>query len=132
MKKFLLYLVAFLVMVPTTLVAAPLAFVGLVTAFAAIVEESAASPLAILSLVTFGLFGLASMWLLFFHYLKNTANPPRSKWHHCALLGGAAVALTLVVSCAGSLLFRVLFFGWPLIGAVFFFGLLLASREARQ
>jgi hypothetical protein len=94
--------------------------------------ESAASPLAILSLVTFGFFGLVSMWILFFHYLKYTANPPRSNWHHCALLGRAAVALTLVVSCAGSLLFRVLFFGWLLIGAVFFFSLLLASREARQ
>ena len=119
-------------MVPTTLVAAPLTFAGLVVAFAAIVEESATSPLAILSVVTFGFFGLASMWILFFHYLKNTANPPRSKWHYCALLGGSAVALILVVSCAGSLLFRALFFGWPLIGAVFFFGMLLANREAHQ
>lgn len=76
MKKLLLYLIAFLVMVPTTLVAAPLTLAGLVAAFAAVVEESAASPLAILSLVTFGFFGVASMWILFFHYLKNTANPP--------------------------------------------------------
>jgi hypothetical protein len=132
MKKLLLYLITFLVMVPTTPIAALLTLMGLVAVFAAIVEESAASPLAILSLVTFGFFGLASMWILFFHYLKNTGNPPRSKWQHCALLGGAAAALTHVASRAGSLLFRVLFFGWPLIGAVFFFGLLLASREARQ
>jgi hypothetical protein len=132
MKKLLLYLIAFLVMVPTTLVAAPLTFAGLVVAFAAIVEESGRSRLVVLPLVTFGFFGLASMWILFLHYLKNTANPPRSKWHYFALLGGSAVALTLVVTCAGSLLSRVLFFGWPLIGAVFFFGMLLASHEAHQ
>ncbi|WP_230024998.1 hypothetical protein [Massilia sp. Bi118] len=120
MKKPALYLVAFFVLVPTTLVAAPLTVVGMVVAWTSIFERSAASPPAMFSALTLGFLGLASMWVLFFHYLKSVSNPPASHLHCIALLAGAAVSLALVVSSGGSLLFRALFFGWPLTGAVFF------------
>jgi hypothetical protein len=132
MKKLLLYLVAYVIMLPTILVAAPLTFVGLVVACDSIFHLSAISPLAIFSIILFGDLGIASMCILFLHYQHDAAKPPLSRWHDCALLGGTAVSLALMRSFGGSLLFRALFFGWPLVGAVFFLGLLSASRKATR
>jgi peptidoglycan/LPS O-acetylase OafA/YrhL len=125
MKKMLSYFVAFVVLFPTTLVAAPLSVVGLLVACNGIVDPNISSPLALFSAIMIGDFGLASMWILFFHYREKSTKPPRSWWHYCALLGGAAVSLTLVISTD-----ETVFFGWPLIGAVFFLGLLTTSRNA--
>lgn len=119
-------------MAPATLIAAPLTVAGLIVAWASFFERGAASPLAMFSILTFGCLGLASMWVLFFHYLKSALNPPASQLHCYALLAGAAVSLTLVMSTAGSLLFRALFFGWPLTGAVFFLSLLFIHRSRAQ
>lgn len=124
------YLVAFVVLLPTTLVAAPLTFAGLLVACDSFVHPSSVLPLAIFSSIMLGDLGLASMWILFFHYRTKSTKPPRSRWHYCALLGGAALSLTLVMSTGGTLLFRTFFFGWPLIGAVFFLGLLIRSNNA--
>lgn len=125
MKKMLSYLVALVVLFPTTLVAAPLSFVGLLVACNGIVNSNISSPLALFSAIMLGDFGLGSMWILFFHYRKKSTKPPRSWWHYCALLGGAGVSLTLVISTDAKV-----FFCWPLIGAVFFLGLLTTSRNA--
>jgi hypothetical protein len=129
MKKLLLYFVAYLVVLPTILVAAPLSFVGLLAACDDISHPGAGSALALFSSIIFGDLGVASMWILFIHYRRNVAEPVRAKWHYFALLSGAAVSLTLVLTFDGGL-FATLFFGWPLLGAVFFFGLLTASRSA--
>jgi hypothetical protein len=79
MKKLLLYFVAYLVVLPTILVAAPLSFVGLLAACDDISHPGAGSPLALFSSIIFGDLGVTSMWMLFIHYRRECCRAAKSK-----------------------------------------------------
>jgi hypothetical protein len=119
------------VLFPTTVVAGMTTFVGIVYALAMLSEGKVQIPLTVFTLTTFGTAGIISLWILFLHFFKNKENPSNSLLHSTALLAGAAVSTWFVVYSGGTLLFRLLFFGWPLIGAAYFLILLLINRRKR-
>jgi hypothetical protein len=75
MNKLLLYLVAFVVILPTTLFAVFFTGFGLMLGLDSFFHESSLLKLALFLCTVFGDLAILSMWILFLHYTQNPSNP---------------------------------------------------------
>ena len=124
-----LYVVWLFILLPTTLVTVVFAPMGAVYALAMLVERQFGTAANLFAVLTCGSAGVISMWILCFHF-KNSAGKSLSAVVHCvALLSASAVSILFVIYSGGTLMFRILFFGWPLMGALYFLGRLSAYRK---
>lgn len=117
-----LYIIGLFVLLPTLLLTIIFAPMGAVSALGMFMEHNFTSAAMLLTVVTCGTIGVRSMCILFFHFKKDTGKPVSAARHCIALLCGSAVSIVFVISFGGTLMFRIFFFGWPLLGALYFLG----------
>lgn len=127
-SAFMLRVVGLFVLVPTTLVAAfgsvPVAGLSVDAIRSGQLEWLAIAPLVAL---VAGWFGIVTLWRLYDCLLHGRHGFHRGlAW--AGLACGSAVSATLVATGGGSTMFRVLFFGWPLLAVAFFVLALLRLR----
>lgn len=128
-RKIVLDVVEYLVIVPATIVAAVLGFVGMMAALDALVHDTyGVSPGMMLALIALGWIGIFTLWKLlnYFHY--SSEPPTNALFYWFGLLCGSTASIILVISSGGTLLFKMLFFGWPLL-AVMIFSIMLIPRS---
>lgn len=119
-----LRLVAIAVLFPSTLGAGFWSMLGFgFVADALLRSQNPGVAGMVLSAIVAGWIGLGTAWRLYYCLLrKDFAFDRRRAWW--GLASGTLVALSLMAVTSGSLLFRVVFLGWPLL-AVAFFGIVL-------
>jgi len=125
LKNTSLYFVGLFILLPTTLVTAIFAPMGAVYALAMLVEHQFETAAILFAVITCGSAGVISMWILSIHFKNNTEKSLSALAHCMALLGGSAVSIWFVIYSGGTLMFRLLFFGWPVLAALYFFWRLL-------
>lgn len=112
--------VAILVLLPGTLVSG----FGSLLGFAFVADsfrrsDHVAAGAVLLVAMAAGWFGLVTSWRLYYGLLRGrTGFDRRVAW--AGLTCGSLVSLGLMVATGGSLNFRIVFFGWPLLAAAFF------------
>jgi len=130
-NKFALHAVGILVLLPTTLAAAfwSLLGVGFSVAFFRTGDHVFASLLLLLAMAA-GWFGIVTLWRLYYSFLSD--RHPRSNfvviW--AGLACGCVTSLALIATTGGSILFRVVFFGWPLLAVALFLIALVRQPDA--
>jgi hypothetical protein len=115
-----LFFVGLFILLPTTLVTVVFAPMGVVYALAMLIEHQFEKASILCVVITCGSAGVISMWILFIHFKNQSEKSPPSLVHCIALLCGSAVSIWFVIYSGGTLMFRLLFFGWPLLGALYF------------
>lgn len=125
--KILAQLIGFVVVAPSTLVALFYSALGLLFAVDAIrSDEHVASAVLVLLCLFAGWFGIFSLWRAY--YLL--AGGQRSFSRRFLWIGfgcGGLVSAVLIAVVNGSLLFRALFFGWPMLAVIPFTVMLLRT-----
>lgn len=120
------------VLLPSSLSAAFGSLLGIAWATDALQRgQHAGTAMALMAAMAAGWFGLVTAWRLYYQLLRREARfDRRIAWS--GLASGALVCIGLIATTSGSLLFRIAFFGWPLL-AVAFFGacLRIADRPDR-
>ncbi|QEE23097.1 hypothetical protein CS053_00250 [Rhodanobacter glycinis] len=118
--KLSLYLIAIGVVLPSTMVAAFFSLLGAGFASDALRRhEHALAGLVALAALVAGWFGLVTLWRLHYRLLHARLDFNRpAAW--AGLACGSVVVLALVLSSGGTLVFRVSFFGWPLLAAAYY------------
>ncbi len=118
-SRILLRLIAIAVLLPSTLGAGFWSMLGFGFVADALLrgEHPVAAALVLLALVA-GWVGLGTAWRLYYGLLRGDAavDLRRGWW---GLASGALVCIALVAVTSGSLLFRICFFGWPLLAVAF-------------
>lgn len=122
LKNVGLYFVGLFILIPATLVTVVLAPMGAVYALAMLVERQFGTAAILLAVITFGSAGVISMWILCIHFKNDTGKSLSALVHCVALLCGSAVSIWFVIYSGGTLMFRLIFFGWPVLGALYFLG----------
>lgn len=119
-SRFLLRLIAVVVLLPSTLVAGFWSVLGFgFVADALLRSQHPVAAALVLAALVAGWIGLGTAWWLYYGLLReDAAIDLRRAW--CGLASGALVCIALVAVTNGSLLFRLAFFGWPLLAVVFF------------
>lgn len=112
--------VAILVLLPSTLVAAFWSLMGIPFAEDALQRRGhAVAGTVLFAALAAGWFGLVTLWRLYYHLLHERTDFNRNiAWAGLAV--GCLVSLALIATTGGTLTFRVVFFGWPLLTAAFF------------
>ena len=131
--KILAHLIAFVVIVPSTLVALFYSALGLLFAVDAIRSDEHVGNAVLMLLCLFsGWFGIVALWRAY--YLL--AGGQRSFSRRFLWIGfgcGSLVSVALIAMVNGSLVFRALFFGWPMLAVIAFTVMLLrADRTTSQ
>lgn len=131
--KILAHLIAFVVIVPSTLVALFYSALGLLFAVDAIRSDEHVGNAVLMLLCLFsGWFGIVALWRAY--YLL--AGGQRSISRRFLWIGfgcGSLVSVALIAMVNGSLVFRALFFGWPMLAVIAFTVMLLrADRTTSQ
>lgn len=125
--KILAHLIAFVVIVPSTLVALFYSALGLLFAVDAIRSDEHVGNAVLMLLCLFaGWFGIVALWRAY--YLL--AGGQRSFSRRFLWIGfgcGSLVSAALIALVNGSLLFRALFFGWPMLAVIAFTAMLLRT-----
>jgi hypothetical protein len=121
MQKYFLTAVALIFILPTTLVAGFWTIVGGTAAIAALIGDSftRASGVYIVALLLSGWYGIFTLWKLYFAFYKVKA-PTNIKRCWFGLVLGTITSLIMLFTFGGSIYFRVLFFGWPIIATLIF------------
>jgi hypothetical protein len=115
-----LYLVAIGVSLPSTMVAAFFTLLGSGFASDALRRnEHTPAALATLAAMLAGWFGLTTLWRLHYRLLQGRLDFDR-RVARAGLACGSVVSMALVASSGGTLAFRLVFFGWPLLAAAYF------------
>ena len=117
-NNFATHAIGILVIIPTTLVAAFWSLLGVSVAL----SERPSGILVLFALLA-GWFGIVTLWQLYHDFLGGEPHPNiLVAW--LGLACGCITSLVLIVTSGGSAMFRIVFFGWPLIAAAYFsFGL---------
>ena len=123
--KLLAQLIGFVVLVPSTLAALFYSALGALFAVDSIQQQEHLSSAAlVLTCLTGGWFGIIALWRAYF--VLGTGQLTFNKTFVWIGFGcGSLVSLTLMVMVNGSLLFRALFLGWPLLAVAAFTAMLL-------
>jgi hypothetical protein len=125
-RKIVLDVVECLVIIPTTIVAAVLGFAGALVALITLIRsEHNSSPYMLLSLIAVGWFGVFTLWKLQNHFHRTAERPGDILLCWLGLLCGSAASVILIVSSGGTVLFRLLFFGWTMLVVIVFSIMLL-------
>lgn len=124
LHPFVLRLVAIAVLLPSTLVAGFWSLPGFAfVADALLRSQQPGTAALVLAALVAGWVGLGTAWRLYYCLLRKELDfDQRRAWW--GLASGTLVAIGLMAATGGSLMFRIVFFGWPLL-AVAFFGALL-------
>lgn len=131
MKRVALFAIAFIVMIPTTLAAALYSMFGIGFAIDVIRRgHDAIEGLFLILFLLCGWFGIVTLWRLYHAFLESHSPSINRPLAWLGLFCGSAASVILVVSAGGTITFKLLFFGWPLIAAVFFSALLLKPNAA--
>jgi len=119
-SHFALYVIAILVSLPSTLAAAFWTLLGSgFTSDALRRHDHAPAAFALLAAMLAGWFGLVTLWRLHYLLLQGRTDFNRhTAW--AGLACGCLVSLALIAVTGGTLVFRITFFGWPLLGAGYF------------
>jgi hypothetical protein len=118
--NFSLYVIAIFVSLPSTLAAAFWTLLGtdfVLDAFRR--HDRVMTATALLAALVTGWFGLVTLWRLHYRLLQGRADFNQ----HVAWAGlacGCLVSLGLIAVTGGTLIFRIIFFGWPLLAAAYF------------
>ena len=123
--KLLAHLIGFMVLVPSTLVALFYSALGLMFALDSIQrQEHQGNAVLVLSCLVGGWLGIVALWRAYFVLATDQRNFSTTRiW--IGFGSGSLVSLMLIGMVNGSLLFRGLFFGWPLLAVVAFTAMLL-------
>lgn len=126
----MLRLIAIAVLVPSTLVAGFWSLLGAAWVVDALRRgEHLGTAIALIAAMAGGWFGLVTAWRLYYRLRRgDLAFDRRVAW--CGLACGALVSIGLIATTGGALLFRLGFFGWPLLAAAFFAALLWLLSQA--
>lgn len=126
--KLLAQLIGFAVIVPSTLVALFYSALGAMFVVDSIQrQEHLGSTALVLTCLTGGWFGIIALWRAYF--VLGTGQLTFNKAFIWIGFGcGSLVSLTLMGMVNGSLLFRALLFGWPLLAVAAFTVMLLRRR----
>ena len=130
--KFLAHLIGFVVILPSTLVALFYSALGLMFALDSIQrQEHQGNAVLVLSCLVGGWLGIVALWRAYF-VLGTDQHTFNSTFIWIGFGCGSLVSLVLIGLVNGSLLFRGLFFGWPLLAVAVFTAMLLrrGSRAA--
>jgi hypothetical protein len=128
-RKIVLDVIEWFVIFPTAIVAAVLGFVGILVALDAFSHDTyGVSPSFMLFLIALGCFGIFTLGKLLNHFRYSVELPPDALYYWFGLLCGSASSIYLVIESGGTLLFNILFFGWPLL-AVMVFSIMLIPRS---
>ncbi len=122
-----LKLVAVLVLVPTTLVAAFWSLLGVPAFVDAVIHPNPVYPYRgwmLGPLLVAGWFGIVTLWRLYHHYVSGRP-PGRSAVHWAGLATGCLVSIALLFVVRGQWLSA-----WPMVAAVYFALLLCTSEHA--
>ena len=113
-------LIAIAVLLPSTLGAGFWTLLGVAWVVDALQSgQHTGAAIALIAAMAAGWFGLVTAWRLYYRLRrKDLAFDRRIAW--CGLASGALVCIALIAMTGGSLLFRLGFFGWPLLAAAFF------------
>lgn len=116
----MLRLIAIAVLLPSTLTAGFWTLLGAAWVADALQRgEHMGTALALSAAMAAGWFGLVTGWRLHYHLQHQyLALDRRIAWS--GLASSALVSIGLLVTTGGSLLFRLGFFGWPLLAVAFF------------
>jgi hypothetical protein len=131
MKRVGLFAIAFFVMIPTTLVAA-LSSIFLIGSVVDAIRpgHDPINGLFVILFIIFGWFGIVTLWRLYHAFLEPNSPNINQPLAWLGLFCGSTASVILVVSAGGTITFKLLFFGWPLIAAAFFSALLLKRNAA--
>lgn len=115
-------------LVPTTLIAGFWSLAGVLMMFDTLKRgHYAGFNVALPVAMAAGWFGLITAWRIYYHLRrKSLAFDHRIAWW--GLASGALVAIYLIATSGGSLLFRLGLFGLPLWAAAFFGAVLWRAR----
>lgn len=121
------------VLLPTAVVASFFSLLGAAFVWAGLsgdpsIPLSQAVPVALV--LAAGWFGISTLFRLYIHFRACSACPKHPRRAAAGLVVGTATSVVLAVGSGGSLAFSVVFFGWPVIGAVVL-GLMLANSWLR-
>lgn len=123
--KLLAQLIGFLVVVPSTLTALFYSALGAMFAAESIQrQEHLGSAALVLTCLTGGWLGIIALWRAYF-VLGTGQRTFNTTFIWIGFGCGSLVSLTLIGMVNGSLLFRGLFFGWPLLAVAVFTAMLL-------
>lgn len=115
-----LRLIGFFVLLPSTLGAGFWTLQGIgyvVDAWSRATGTSFAFTLAIA--MALGWFGLTTLWSLYYSLLRGDLSfNRRAAW--AGLVSGSLVSVALIVASGGTVVFRLCFFGWPLLASTYF------------
>ncbi len=127
--RVLAQLVGIGVIVPTMLVALFYSVPGVMFALESFqAGEHVADAVQVLLCIAGGWLGIIALW----HAYAALSSNPLAFNKTLVWIGfscGCVVSLLLIGTTNGSLLFRVLFFGWPLLGVAVFTPLLMHRRQ---
>ncbi|MCD2512390.1 hypothetical protein [Comamonas endophytica] len=126
--RMVLGLVAVAVLLPATLGAGFWSLLGFgFVADALLRSQHPGAAAMVLAALVGGWFGLGTAWRLYYCLLRGDLSFDRRRaWW--GLGSGALVAISLIALSSGSLMFRLAFFGWPLLAVAFFGGVLWRLR----
>ena len=126
--KLLAQFIGVVVIVPSTLVAMFYSALGAMFVVDSIKhQEHLGSAALVLAWLSGGWFGIIALWRAYF--VLGTGQQISSKTFIWIGFGcGSLVSLMLIGTVNGSLLFRGLFFGWPLLAVAAFTAMLLRRR----
>lgn len=126
--KLLAQLIGFVVIVPSTLVALFYSALGAMFAAESIQRhEHLGSAALVLTCLAGGWFGIIALWRAY-TVLGTGQLTFNTTFIWIGFGCGSLVSLTLMGMANGSLLFRTLFFGWPLLAVAAFTAMLLRRR----
>ena len=120
-----LHTLAVLVLWPTTLFACLVGVAGLAAALEDAFRGSFRT-IGLVPLVLAGWFGIITLWRLHYFFLGSASSPPNSHMSWLGLACGTTTSVVFIASTDGALLF----FGWPLLAAIFYSILLLRQSAA--
>ena len=121
------------VLFPTAVVASFFSLLGAAVVWAGLrgdpsIPLGRAVPLALL--LAAGWFGISTLFRLYMHFRASSSCPSHPKRAAAGLVVGTATSVVLAIGTGNGLSFSLLFFGWPVIGAVVL-GLMLARSWLR-
>lgn len=137
LRRCVIYALGILVIMPTLLVACFWSLFAVVKLYSFAFIEGPATPsilvmhLKLAAITGLGWMGLITGVKLYNHFLRSDAAPARPGLAWVGLLCGTAASISLINWLGGSLTFRLVFIGWPLMGACTFAWFLGSSQKSR-
>lgn len=126
LRRCVIYALGILVIMPTVLVSCFWSLFAVVALYSFVFIEGPATWLEsvmylwLAATTVLGWVGLITGVKLYNHFLRSDAAPARPGLAWVGLLCGTVASISLISWLGGSLIFRLVFIGWPLMGACTF------------